>query len=87
MLEWKRQAEVEVEGGEGGVRPLEGAVGDRKRPQPRREPSAPDPELAEIRLFNDDFRAIVVLMAKGWDHAAGVATSASGKPELKLQTG
>jgi transposase len=67
MLEWKRQAEVEAEGGEGGVRPLEGAVGDRKRPHPRREPSAPDPELAERprrRTFTAEYKLDILRQAE-----------------------
>jgi len=57
MLEWKKQAELMGE--KGGVRPRERAVGDRKQPQPQRELSAPDPELAERprrRTFTAEYK-------------------------------
>jgi transposase-like protein len=67
MLEWKKQAEAESVSEESGVRLLEGAVGDRKRPQPRRELSAPDPELVERprrRTFTAEYKLDILRQAE-----------------------
>ncbi|MGH9382110.1 MAG: hypothetical protein ACRD2Z_16070 [Thermoanaerobaculia bacterium] len=65
MQEWKKTAEAE--GGEGEVRPLEGAVGDRKRRHLARDLSAPDPELAERprrRVFTAEYKLDILRQAE-----------------------
>lgn len=63
MLESKKKAEAGAR--EAGGRPLEGAGGDRKRPQPRRE--APDPELVERprrRTFTAEYKLDILRQAE-----------------------
>lgn len=61
MLEWKKNGREESQ--EVGGRPLEGAVGDRKRTTAGRGGSAPDPELVEgarRRRFTAEYKLKVL---------------------------